>query len=188
MLLLLAFQLQAAAPTFTVPRVEANITIDGTLTDTAWQSAARLSDFHQYEPVDGRSAEECTEVLVFYSARAIHFGIIASAKNPSTIRATLADRDNIESDDRVTIYLDTFDDRRRAFMFGVNPLGVQEDGVRTEGAVSAGKVSMRAGKSHSCERPTMRSRKPSAATISVALGISVTTRSAAMEIARWCRR
>jgi hypothetical protein len=138
--LLLAFQVQAAPPTFTVPRVEADVTVDGALNEGAWQSAARLADFHQYEPVDGRSAEERTEVLVFYSARAIHFGIVASAKNPSTIRATLADRDNIGSDDRVTIYLDTFDDRRRAFMFGVNPLGVQEDGVRTEGAVSAGSI------------------------------------------------
>jgi hypothetical protein len=137
---LLAFQVQAAPPTFTVPRVEVDVTVDGVLNEPAWESAARLTDFHQYEPVDGRSAEERTEVLVFYSARAIHFGIIASAKNPSTIRATLADRDNIGSDDRVTIYLDTFDDRRRAFMFGVNPLGVQEDGVRTEGAVSAGSI------------------------------------------------
>ena len=140
MLFLLALQLQTATPTFTVPRVEADVTIDGALTEGAWQSAARLTDFHQYEPVDGRNAEERTEILVFYSARAIHFGILASARNPSTIRATLADRDNIESDDRVTIYLDTFDDHRRAFMFGVNPLGVQEDGVRTEGAVSAGNI------------------------------------------------
>ena len=140
MLLLLALQLQAAAQTFTVPRVEADIAVDGALTETAWASAARLSGFHQYEPVDGRSAEERTEVLVFYSARAIHFGIIASTRDPSTIRATLADRDNIASDDRIIIYLDTFDDRRRAFMFGVNPLGVQEDGVRTEGAVSAGNI------------------------------------------------
>ena len=138
--LLLALQVQAAAPTFTVPRIEGEITIDGALTEAAWQSAARLGGFHQYEPVDGRPAEERTEVLVFYSARAIHFGIIANAKDPATIRATLADRDNIGSDDRVTIYLDTFDDRRRAFMFGVNPLGVQEDGVRTEGAVSAGSI------------------------------------------------
>ncbi len=136
--LVLAFQVQAA--TFTVPRVEGDIAIDGTLAESAWQSAARMTDFHQYEPVDGRSAEERTEVLVFYTAKAIHFGIIASTKNPSSIRATLADRDNIGSDDRVTIYLDTFDDRRRAFMFGVNPLGVQEDGVRTEGAVSAGSI------------------------------------------------
>ncbi len=136
----LVLALQVQATTFTAPRVDADVAIDGALTEAAWQSAARLTDFHQYEPVDGRSAEERTEVLVFYSPRAIHFGIIASAKDPSTIRATLADRDNIGSDDRVTIYLDTFDDRRRAFMFGVNPLGVQEDGVRTEGAVSAGSI------------------------------------------------
>ena len=140
MLLLLALQLQAASPTFTVPRVDGDLIVDGALTEPAWQNAARLTDFHQYEPVDGRSAEERTEVLVFYSARAIHFGVIANARNPSTIRATVADRDNIGADDRVTIYLDTFDDRRRAFMFGVNPLGVHEDGVRTEGAVSAGSI------------------------------------------------
>jgi hypothetical protein len=138
--LLLALQVQAQAQPFRVPRVEADVVIDGTLDEAAWQSAVRLSGFHQYEPVDGRSAEERTEVLVFYSPSAIHFGIIASAKDPSTVRATLADRDNIGSDDRVTIYLDTFNDRRRAFMFGVNPLGVQEDGVRTEGAVSAGSI------------------------------------------------
>jgi hypothetical protein len=136
--LLLALQVQAQ--TFRVPRVEAEVVIDGALDEPAWQTAARLSGFHQYEPVDGRSAEERTEVLVFYSPSHIHFGIIASAKDPSTVRATLADRDNIGSDDRVTIYLDTFNDRRRAFMFGVNPLGVQEDGVRTEGAVSAGSI------------------------------------------------
>ena len=88
MLLLLALQLQAAAPTFTVPRVEADVIIDGALNEVAWQRAARLTDFHQYEPVDGRSAEERTEVLVFYSPRAIHFGIVAHAKDPSTIRAT----------------------------------------------------------------------------------------------------
>ena len=136
--LLLALQVQAQ--TFRVPRVEADVVIDGVLDEPAWQNAARLSGFHQYEPVDGRSAEEQTEVLVFYSPSHIHFGIVASAKDPSTVRATLSDRDNIGSDDRVTIYLDTFNDRRRAFMFGVNPLGVQEDGVRTEGAVSAGSI------------------------------------------------
>ena len=114
--------------------------IDGVLTDTAWQRAARLTGFHQYEPVDGRPAEERTEVLVFYSKDALHFGIVAHARNPSSIRATLADRDNIDTDDRIVIFLDTFNDRRRAFIFGVNPLGVQLDGVRTEGAVSAGNI------------------------------------------------
>ena len=31
------------------------------------------------------------------------------------------------------MYLDTFRDRRRAYVFAVNPLGVQLDGILTEG-------------------------------------------------------
>ena len=88
----------------------------------------------------GRLAEEQTEVLVWYSPEAIHFGIVASDSQPETIRATVADRDNLDRDDNVTIYLDTFCDRRRAFFFTVNPLGAQQDGVQTEGAGSAGHV------------------------------------------------
>ena len=65
---------------------------------------------------------------------------MATASDPSSVRATLSKRDNIGNDDRVTVYLDTFNDRRRAFFFGANPLGVQVDGVRTEGAVSAGNM------------------------------------------------
>jgi len=55
------------------------------------------------------------------------------------VRATLADRDNIGADDNIQILLDTFNDRRRALLFEVNPLGVQQDGVRSEGIAGAGR-------------------------------------------------
>lgn len=128
------------APSVPLPRIEEAIDVDGRLDEGVWTRAARLTGFHQYRPVDGRPAEERTEVLVWYSPRALHLGIVAYARDPRGIRATLADRDNIGSDDRVTIYLDTFLDRRRAFFFAVNPVGVQQDGVRTEGVESAGEI------------------------------------------------
>jgi hypothetical protein len=127
-------------PTVTIPRIEAMAEIDGRLDEPAWSQAARLGGFWQYQPVDGRPAEEQTEVLVWYSPEAIYFGIVAHDRQPETIRATVADRDNLDRDDSVTIFLDTFNDRRRAFFFAVNPLGVQQDGVQTEGAGSAGHV------------------------------------------------
>ena len=114
--------------------------MDGVLDEPAWSQAARLTDFHQYQPVDGRPAEEKTEVLRLVHASAILFAILAHDREPGAIRATVADRDNIDSDDNVIIYLDTFTDRRRSFFFAVNPLGVQQDGVRTEGANSPGQV------------------------------------------------
>ena len=128
------------APTVTIPRIDAVVQIDGRLEEPAWSQAARLGGFSQYRPVDGRPAEEETEVLVWYSPTALHFGIVARDRQPGSIRATVADRDNLSRDDTVSIYLDTFNDRRRAFFFGVNPLGVQADGVQTEGAFNPGSM------------------------------------------------
>jgi uncharacterized protein DUF5916 len=121
------------SPTADIPRLETSIRVDGSLDESAWSQATRLTGFWQYEPVDGRPAEEETEVLVWYAPDAIYFGIIAHDRKPGAIRATVADRDNIDNDDYVVLDLDTFHDRRRAFFFAVNPLGAQSDGVRSEG-------------------------------------------------------
>jgi hypothetical protein len=128
------------SPTVTIPRIEAMVQIDGRLDEPVWSRAARLGGFSQYQPIDGRSAEEQTEVLVWYSPAALHVGIIAYDREPSSIRATLADRDNLDSEDSVTIYLDTFNDHRRAFFFTVNPLGIQQDGVLSEAGFNAGSL------------------------------------------------
>jgi len=122
------------SPTADIPRIEAaDIRVDGALDEPAWRQATRLTGFWQYQPVDGRPAEEATEVLVWYAPDAIWFGIIAHDKVPGAIHATVADRDNLDKDDHVVLDIDTFHDRRRAFFFGVNPLGAQSDGVRSEG-------------------------------------------------------
>jgi hypothetical protein len=138
--LLLVLQQVGAGATVVVPRFEEAVRIDGVLDEDVWSRAAVIDGFTQYEPADGRPAAERTEVRVWYAPDAIHFGITAYDSDPSSIRANRADRDNISGDDHVIIYLDTFLDRRRAFFFGVNPLGVQQDGVRTEGAASAGRM------------------------------------------------
>src|SRR5207245_2185531 len=86
---------------------------------------------------DGRPADDSTAVLVWYGSDAIYFGIRAYEAHGHVVRATLADRDNIDADDRIEILLDAYLDHRRATMFAVNPLGVQEDGVWSDG-VGAG--------------------------------------------------
>lgn len=126
------------APAFQVPRIDAQVTVDGRLDEPAWSKAARLGGFSEYQPVDSRPATERTEVLIWYSPKALHIGVLASDSSPGSVRANVADRDNIANDDWVRVFLDTFNDRRRAFLFGVNPLGAQEDGVHTEGAFTAG--------------------------------------------------
>lgn len=141
LLCLLVAGLQAQAPSVRIPRIEADVRVDGVLDEPAWRQAARLDGFHQYRPVDARPAEDSTVVLVWYSPTAIYFGILAYDREPALVHATSAARDNIASEDEVIVYLDTFNDRRRAYFFGSNPLGVQDDGVRSEGGFSASSFS-----------------------------------------------
>ena len=115
-----------------VPRFDEDADIDGVLDEAVWLDAAILTGFSQYEPVDQRPAADTTQVLVWYSPTGIYFGIRAFDASGS-VNASLADRDKIEGDDYVQLLLDTFDDQRQALFFGVNPLGIQADGNRTEG-------------------------------------------------------
>ena len=119
------------------PRLDESVEIDGQLTEAVWAQAAVLSGFSRYAPVDGEPADNATEVLVWYSPTAMHFGIRATAPAGS-VRATLADRDRIQSDDHIIIFLSTYNDGRQAFVFGANPLGVQLDGALSEGTRGSG--------------------------------------------------
>ena len=114
-----------------VPRLELEAVTDGKLDDAAWAQAAVLTGFSQLSPQDGIPATDSTEVLVWYSPSAIHFGIRAFEPHGAP-HATHADRDKITADDQMQIFLGTFHDRRQAFVFGVNPFGVQMDGTMVE--------------------------------------------------------
>jgi hypothetical protein len=139
--LLASFQLAAATPhvyngrdgqtTVAIPRLQADVVIDGRLDEPVWRDAALLTGFSLYQPADGRPAPDSTEVRVWYSSTAIYFGIRAFEPH-GAVAATEADRDRISADDNIEIHLDTFNERNRAFVFIVNPLGVQADGTKNE--------------------------------------------------------
>jgi hypothetical protein len=118
-----------------VPRMVADIAMDGTLSDPVWQRAAILTGFSEYTPIDGLPAEDSTQVLVWYSPRAIYFGIRAFEPHGG-VHYKLADRDKIDADDNVQIILSPFLHARQALVFAVNPLGIQEDGTMTEGVTT----------------------------------------------------
>jgi hypothetical protein len=120
-----------------VPRVEADVTINGALSEPVWQQASVLTGFSQFAPVDGRPATDSTNVLVWYSATAIYFGVRAYEAH-GLVNANLLDRDKIFSDDNIQILLSTFNDGRQAMVFSVNALGIQADGTLNEGTGGRG--------------------------------------------------
>jgi len=106
--------------------------IDGKLDDEVWKSGALLKDFYQIQPGDNIIPQNQTEVMLGYDARFIYIAFHCYDE-PDKVRATVAKRDDIFNDDYVGILFDTFNDQRRAYEFDFNPLGVQADGIWTEG-------------------------------------------------------
>ena len=115
-----------------VTRFEKPPTIDGKLDEEVWKSAAVFKDFYQIDPGENTAPTKPTEVLVGYDSKFLYIAFRAFDEKEK-VRATVAKRDNIFSDDYVGMFLDTFNDQRKAFEFFFNPLGIQGDGVITEG-------------------------------------------------------
>jgi len=106
--------------------------IDGRLDEAMWRQATLLTDFYQTQPGNNTTPAYSTTVFVGYDSRNLYVGITAK-DDPARVRATMAKRDDITADDYVALYLDTFNDRRRAYLLMFNPLGVQQDGLFVEG-------------------------------------------------------
>jgi hypothetical protein len=106
--------------------------IDGRLDDEAWKGAPVLKDFYQTSPGDNNAPSKPTEVMLGYDEK--HFYIAFKCYDEKDkIRATVARRDNVFGEDNVRVWLDTYNDQRRAYVLGFNPLGIQQDGIFTEG-------------------------------------------------------
>jgi len=116
----------------TIPKFEKPPVIDGKLDEDVWQKAAVLKDFYQIQPGDNTPPSRATEVLIGFDPKFLYIAFKATDE-PDKVRATVAKRDNIFQDDYVGFMLDTFNDKRKGFEVFFNPLGIQADGIITEG-------------------------------------------------------
>jgi len=112
--------------------------IDGVLGDDEWGASAPVSLLFQTQPGDNAAPSEQTEFRVCFDRDQLYVAIRAWDSGPGGVRGRVARRDDIGADDYVTLQLDTYDDRRRAYVFSFNPLGIQSDGLYNE-RVSTGR-------------------------------------------------
>ncbi len=122
-------------PALRIPRVSNAPRIEDFLTGRPREAEACVADFRQYEPGDGDPASRETKACLSFDERNLYV-VFVCKDDPAQIRARLAKREDIDSDDGVTVGLDTFHDHHRAYSFSANPLGVQQDSIYTEGQES----------------------------------------------------
>jgi hypothetical protein len=139
LLILLLFFLQATntaygqRATLRIPHVTSAPRIEDYVGERARTEEARVTDFRQRDPNDGIPASHPTEAYLSYDNSNLYV-IFVCHDVPIEVRARMAKREDIGNDDTVSLYLDTFNDRQRAYVFSTNPLGIQRDGVQTEGS------------------------------------------------------
>jgi hypothetical protein len=115
-----------------VPRLDMPPVIDGKLNEDEWHQAVVLKNFYQINPGDNTAPSKPTDVFLGYDSKFFYLAVHAYDE-PDKVRATVAQRDKVLNEDNFRIYLDTFNDQRKAYLLAWNPLGVQADAIQTEG-------------------------------------------------------
>jgi hypothetical protein len=117
----------SAVPEFRAMRAERAPSIDGDLSDPAWNSAPEITGFIQRDPDEGKPATQQSFVKVVYDDHAIYIGARLDDDGPVTSR--LGRRDSELQSDWFRVYLDPHDDHQTGASFWVNPANVQVDMV-----------------------------------------------------------
>jgi hypothetical protein len=123
---------RAQRPEITIPRAAAPPVLARLLDGKTVPPGAKVAGFFQREPGDGVPSSLETTAYLSYDREHLYV-VFVCHDNPSKIRANLSRRESIMSDDVVGLVLDTYHDGHRSYLFLANPLGIQMDGVTTEG-------------------------------------------------------
>ncbi len=108
------------------------ITLDGSLSASAWSRAPVFSQFTEHQPQHGTPAKFETRVQVLFDDQALYFGITALDPAPDLMRAELVRHDQLfRTQDFVVIYVDAVGRKKSANFYRVNALGLSGDGLHT---------------------------------------------------------
>ncbi len=120
------------------------IVLDAVLDEPIWQDAEGWNgEFMQYFPFDTSQAVVQTRVKVAFDDNNLYLAAVMMNRGERDYVSTSLRRDyRGEQNDGVTFVFDTFNDKTNAFQFGVNPYGVQREGLLANGGVRGSDLSL----------------------------------------------
>src|SRR5215475_281573 len=109
----------ATVPFSRIPRVVRAPKLDDFLESREREAELVVTDFRQNVPGDGEPASETTTAYLSYDQKNLY--VIFHCKDSSgDVRAHLSKREDLEQDDGVGLFLDTFYDKHRAYYYFSN--------------------------------------------------------------------
>ena len=116
-----------------IPRLSNAPKIDGVLDNPLWEKEAlKIEDFLQLSPKERGVPSEKTVAYLGFDEKNLYIAFRCYDSEARKLRASVTSRDNSIDDDWILVFIDTFNEKRRAFTFMANPRGIQMDGLRIE--------------------------------------------------------
>ena len=126
----------AQGPQMNISFTQEAIQVDGILDEVAWQNAPATSNFQQHFPNNGAIADQQTEVKMLFDQRFLYIAAYCKQNSEQSFVVQSLKRDfELSENDAFEIYLDAFSDANSGLVFGVNPFGVQRDGIIPNGGI-----------------------------------------------------
>ncbi len=111
--------------------------------EAVWQKANIATDFMQYFPYDSSLAIAQTEVRLAYDDEFLYVAAKMHNLGPREYIVQSLRRDfRGAAFDSFSIILDTYKDKTNAFLFGINPEGVQREGLIANGGNDGGSLAL----------------------------------------------
>ncbi|GAB3227322.1 carbohydrate binding family 9 domain-containing protein [Algoriphagus aestuariicola] len=120
------------------------VILDGELSETIWtDSEGWNGNFRQYFPSDTSESRIRTRVKIAFDDQNLYIAAVMENLGPRNYVSTSLRRDfRGEQNDAIVFVLDTFNDKTNAFSFGINPYGVQREGLISNGGSKSEDLSL----------------------------------------------
>ncbi len=105
--------------------------IDGVLDDEIWNTISWGADFIENNPDENTPPTYQTKFKILYDAKFLYVAIRCFDEHPEKIENRLSRRDGFAGD-RVNVVIDSYHDKRTAFVFTVTAAGVKGDEFATK--------------------------------------------------------
>jgi len=127
-------QTKKETPSLFVKKASDKIIVDGELTEKSWEEAETAKDFFQIFPFDTSYAKTQTQVKVCYDDNYLYVAATCFDEISGNYVIQSLKRDfSYPANDAFAVYIDCINDKTNGFCFGVNPYGVQREGLISNG-------------------------------------------------------
>jgi len=116
---------------YTTQKLNKTPIIDGDISDDAWNVVEWSSDFTEKEPDEGTPPEYQTAFKIMYDAKYLYVALRALDAEPDLIQKRLSRRDGFQGD-RINVIIDSYHDKRTAFVFTVTAAGVKGEEIASQ--------------------------------------------------------